>query len=278
MSALGFPDNYWRLVANRYRLWFGNILTLKQSLRVAVCAIILIVFGLVPGLPEGVYLRLVLSAEWCFVGVPLFTLIFAPIEVYWARALAKIDVLFPIILASFLTSLIIVFANYSFDFAFAHFDMPLWQRVAVATFICSLVAGLVFSYGVRELDDPWLSDHPVLTTMGAASRAKALQSPLLRSLPASKRGVILELTAADKHTEIRTEAGSHMVRIPLREATDKLQSHHGALVHRSHWLAFQEMDALFYEGGNPRLRLINGEVRPVSRKAIPGIKTALKID
>jgi len=61
----------------------------------------------------------------------------------------------------------------------------------------------------------------------------------------------------------------------LAEAQGKVPAADGMRIHRSHWVAFDQMVRLKFENGNPKLVITSGETLPVSRGQVSKLKKHL---
>lgn len=234
----------------------------------------------IPTIPNDMTDRMFLATQWIVLGIPVFLFVLVPSEVLVARHKPDLDIIFPTIAASLTTSAVMIAVH---DVVLPYLvgsepyqlpqDFTVMEGFAIAAFVCTLVARFLIGYGPELLSSANQATWRASTLDGTPTGSK--NSPLQSLMPRFKRGVVLELTAMNKSTEIRTEHGLHIVRLPLKSAVLEMPAGEGLLVHRSHWISFAEMDDLFYESGNPRLRLGNGEIRPVSRAAASEIRDFL---
>jgi len=104
--------------------------------------------------------------------------------------------------------------------------------------------------------------------------AASVESPILDRLPAEKRGQIQYMSAEGNYVMVTTSAGKELIRLTLMEAEAEV-SQSGIRIHRSHWVATDELTRLRYDKGNPKIELKSGTILPASRKAIPLIREAL---
>lgn len=100
------------------------------------------------------------------------------------------------------------------------------------------------------------------------------QDELQKLLPASKRGHLLLLKASGNYTEVITSAGSYMLRIGIGEA-ERSTTAKGLRVHKSYWVARDEILRLVYISGNPQIVTQSGESIPVSRSVVPALRAIL---
>lgn len=201
--------------------------------------------------------------------LPAMFLFFAPISVLAHRLRLPPSV--PFVSACFFSFSLL--AAFEFAIGFPDLDFALLPQVLLGTSALCIIGLPAFIANYRNTQEHLVELH--------GQRTPSVQNvhhipALMKHLPPQKRGALLELMTTNKFTEIRTENGEHRIRIPLREAVDHIPVGIGYLIHRSHWVAFSEMEAIFYESGNPRLRLVSGEIRPLSRKSVPEVKSHLE--
>jgi len=95
---------------------------------------------------------------------------------------------------------------------------------------------------------------------------------LLQRLPVGMRGALIRISAKDHFVEIHTEKGMHKIRMRFRDAMAELPDDLGMLVHRSHWVAVDQVDKMQQSGGKMSLRMKDGADVPVSRTFEPQVR------
>ncbi|SDW20623.1 LytTr DNA-binding domain-containing protein [Albimonas donghaensis] len=98
--------------------------------------------------------------------------------------------------------------------------------------------------------------------------------PLLRRLPADKRGALLRLTMNDHYVSVATDGGEEMLLMRLGDAMDEAWPEEGLRVHRSHWVARRAVREVRRDGDRAALTLVNGEEIPVSRARLRDLREA----
>lgn len=98
--------------------------------------------------------------------------------------------------------------------------------------------------------------------------------PILDRLPFDKRGALVSLTVEDHYVRIRTVNGEGMVLLRLSDAIREAGQTPGAQVHRSHWVAFDQVASVQRKGDRAILTLKTGAEIPASRSNIPKLKEA----
>lgn len=135
----------------------------------------------------------------------------------------------------------------------------------------ALTAGMIFAAAALT---------SALMTLISAKRAGAAtpppkpdQSPiLLDRLSPPLRGPLVALSAEDHYTRIRTTRGEALVLVALRDAIREAAPVPGQQVHRSHWVALDQITRLERSAGKGRLHLRHGDTIPVSRGNMAALK------
>ena len=102
----------------------------------------------------------------------------------------------------------------------------------------------------------------------------ASEPPLLRRLPADKRGGLLRLTMNDHYVSVATDGGEEMLLMRLGDAMNEAWPEEGLRVHRSHWVARRAVREVRRDGDRAALSLVNGEEIPVSRARLRDLREA----
>ncbi|MEY8839506.1 LytTR family DNA-binding domain-containing protein [Cribrihabitans sp. XS_ASV171] len=97
---------------------------------------------------------------------------------------------------------------------------------------------------------------------------------LERRLPNEFSGDVLRLTVEDHSVCVVTTEGNHVIRMRFTDAIDEMEPMRGYCTHRSHWVAETAIESVERQSGRISLRLINGDVVPVSRKYRPALEEA----
>lgn len=101
-------------------------------------------------------------------------------------------------------------------------------------------------------------------------KGKASEQPrLIRRLPASFNGSIYRLTVRDHNVDVVTSEGVFTIRSRFTDAIDEMEPVRGHCSHRSHWITDSAVVGSERTEGKVFLRLINGDLVPVSRKYKP---------
>lgn len=93
----------------------------------------------------------------------------------------------------------------------------------------------------------------------------APDAALQQRLPFDKRGVLVRLEAQDHYLKVVTGAGESLILLRLGDALSELSQFDGLRVHRSHWVARDQVREALRQDGRLRLRMSDGAEIPVSR-------------
>lgn len=107
----------------------------------------------------------------------------------------------------------------------------------------------------------------------AASLPPFLPDPMLFArLPNHLRAPLVALTATDHYTEVTTTAGQTRLLIRLSDAITESAPTPGLRIHRSHWVALDQITAARRDGLRAVVTLTDGSERPVSRTFVPALE------
>ncbi len=98
--------------------------------------------------------------------------------------------------------------------------------------------------------------------------------PLLARLPFDRRGPIVALSAEDHYTRVRTTRGDDLLLIRLADAMAEAAPTPGIRVHRSHWVALDQVATVRRDGERAIVTLRTGGDIPVSRSHMHAIRDA----
>ena len=108
----------------------------------------------------------------------------------------------------------------------------------------------------------------------AAAAGQFTPPRLTRRLPRDFNGSILRLTGRDHFVDVVSSEGSCTIRLRFGDAIDEMDTVTGFCTHRSHWVARRAIAEVERENGRIHLRLVNGDLVPVSRKYKPKLEAA----
>ncbi len=92
---------------------------------------------------------------------------------------------------------------------------------------------------------------------------------LARRLPEGFRGEFYRLTVRDHNVDVVTSEGTFTIRSRFTDAIDEMEPVAGHCSHRSHWVCDEAVVGVERSEGKIFLRLVNGDLVPVSRKYRP---------
>ncbi len=94
-------------------------------------------------------------------------------------------------------------------------------------------------------------------------------------LPPELRGRVRRISVESQYLRIFTDQGQSVIRCSLGKATGLVPQKSGIRIHRSHWLACEDIENLHFDNGNPRVTDSFGDIFPVSRSAVDTIREKL---
>jgi len=131
---------------------------------------------------------------------------------------------------------------------------PLWTLWA-GTFLAAACA-----YTVRAL----LTEQDNVAAATSA-RDRTEQPRLLQRIDAALHAPLVSISVRNHYVEVRTAVGQASLLMRLSDAIAETEGVDGAQVHRSHWVAWDQVLGVDRRGGNLMLRMAHGEAIPVSR-------------
>ena len=116
--------------------------------------------------------------------------------------------------------------------------------------------------------------RPAPVDSGAPAARQPHAPRLLARLPLDKRGALVSLSVQDHYVEIVTTRGRALVLMRLADAIAETEGCAGRQVHRSHWVALDQVARARREGARGVLELSDGREIPVSRTYLSQAKAA----
>ncbi|WP_247744069.1 LytTR family DNA-binding domain-containing protein [Ruegeria sp. R14_0] len=95
---------------------------------------------------------------------------------------------------------------------------------------------------------------------------------LARRLPASFQGQIYRLTSRNHYVDVVTSEGTFTIRSRLTDAIAEMEPLVGHCAHRSHWVAKDAVTGTEKVADRSYLKLVNGDLVPISRKYKPQLE------
>lgn len=136
-----------------------------------------------------------------------------------------------------------------------------WRMIAYVAPIAAAITVLVALFAEEATGD-------------AATPAAASSPRFLKRLKPTLGRRLIRLSMQDHYVEAVTDRGAQLVLMRLSDAVEELEGAAGWRIHRSHWVAEEEIEAVLREGGKTRLRMTDGSVLPVSRTYLPALREA----
>jgi hypothetical protein len=102
----------------------------------------------------------------------------------------------------------------------------------------------------------------------------SLTPRLLKRLPVNEPVEVVFLMADDHFVDVHTTAGTHRLRMRFKDAINEMEGVEGFCAHRSYWFNRAAVVEAIRINNAWRLRLVNGEEIPVSRKFQPNLEAA----
>lgn len=143
--------------------------------------------------------------------------------------------------------------------------LRIWRQ-AMLTIPATLVAVYAAAPILRET----LGHTPELVPIWGP--VTSIRVPLLLKLPPEHRSKVRRIHAANQYVEVVTATGTTMLRMGLKQAVEQLPKNMGWHCHRSLWINRDEVVALSFVKGQPQITDSEGNVFPVSRGSVAGIR------
>jgi hypothetical protein len=199
---------------------------------------------------------------------------------------------------------VIVFTTGPFGFVMGFVGCDIFHALRLPKWLASLVSGvlaglpisaIVFSVNIVLLQpgDLAINDLPLVLSIMAISAVLSLATyiaffsaqpapapvmpfgahpRLLDRLPAAHRAPLVALTATNHHTEVTTTAGTTRLLLRLSDAIAEAAPTPGLRIHRSHWVALDQIAAARRDGPRASVTLTDGTELPVSRGHLPALE------
>lgn len=139
-------------------------------------------------------------------------------------------------------------------------DLPV--LVAYTMVIAAVVSAVVTIFFLRFEQAP------------AAPGPQPARPRILDRLPPQLRGELSHLSVQDHYVEVRTDRGGRLVLMRLADAIAETGGAEGLQVHRSHWVALNQVAATHRRGGRLVLTMRDGTEVPVSRTYVSAARAA----
>lgn len=147
-------------------------------------------------------------------------------------------------------------------------NLALFQRLPVSL---GLLAANIFAATV-VITVTYAILHPGFDTQPDLPSVTAPR--LLSRLPLQKRGPLVSISVQDHYVDITTTKGSEMILLRFRDAVAETAPTPGLQIHRSHWVARDQIKAVQRKAGKTVVTLPDDRDLPVSRSFLPALREA----
>ncbi|MGH1444764.1 MAG: LytTR family DNA-binding domain-containing protein [Cognatishimia sp.] len=214
--------------------------------------------SVIPLLPRVVY-WLTLSSAFFFVGSFVGTWSHAALERHgWTMWPATITAG---ALAGIVIFVLLVMIN------LALFDFPIDCMSCMVTLGANVVGiSVIVTSAVVKIKMMMASGQAVATTIEPA--------PILRRLPFDKRGALISISVNDHYVDVITDKGQELLLLRLSDAMAEVGETKGMQVHRSHWVALDQITSARRDGAKAILTMSDGRDIPASRTYVSALKEA----
>ena len=167
---------------------------------------------------------------------------------------------------------------------------PLWLIVVCNALAIGLAVTIVliilnaFAFGFLPATSNELFTHWMFVTAISAvveTGAKLVRAPetdkhppLLDRLPYAKRGALIALSAEDHYVNVQTTQGTEMLLMRLSDAMKEVAPTVGLQIHRSHWVATDQITDVRRINDRGEVVLSSCETRPISRGYMAAVRDA----
>lgn len=129
-------------------------------------------------------------------------------------------------------------------------------------YLCVLLVGVAMSF---------LSFHPTFAPLRPPPPRPV---PFLDRLPEHAGARLVSLSMRDHYVEAVTDQDRVMIHLRFQDALAEVSSYPGLRIHRSHWVAFDAIEAVERQGRKLRVRTRAGQHLPVSDPYRPDLRAA----
>ena len=178
---------------------------------------------------------------------------FAPDSGPWLRTLIAAPV------TAFGVFALVIVLNYGF--LGLTMSVSNYAFIGVNVLVISIVVAGIMQFAYHEMPD---ADTPIEATRPA----------LLDRLPFDKRGPLVSISSEDHYIRVVTTKGDEMILMRLSDAMLEVGATQGLQVHRSHWVALDQVIAVDKHKDRAELTLTGGAIVPVSRSYLPALRDA----
>lgn len=147
--------------------------------------------------------------------------------------------------------------------------LPLLAYVVVISAVVSAVVALFMEQFERQQ-----AAASVLPVAAPPAPPAPRRPRILDRLPPHLRGELSHMTMQDHYVDIRTDKGGALVLMRFADAIAETDPVEGLQIHRSHWVALDQIAQTVRLGGRPMLKMKDGAMLPVSRSYLDAVRAA----
>jgi DNA-binding LytR/AlgR family response regulator len=136
-------------------------------------------------------------------------------------------------------------------------SIPLCALFCILTYL-TMHRQIAMATAETDLTEPTTISMPEI-------RPRAPQPPILSRLKPENRGALIRLTVRDHYTEVVTTRGRELVLLRFGDALMEIGNIEGIRLHRSHWVATDQVASLKRDNGKLFVVARDGIEMPVSR-------------
>lgn len=149
-----------------------------------------------------------------------------------------------------------------------------WLALGVAPLTADYLPGLAVNVFAVSAVVSVMIPFVLTRTRGVKIGSDNRRPAILDRLDHAKRGRLVSMSALDHYVEVATTAGTGLVLLRFGDALHEVAPVAGLRIHRSHWVALDEVRGARREGDRGVLTLTDGRELPVSRSYVPVVREA----
>lgn len=170
-------------------------------------------------------------------------------------------------------------ADFAFPFQVILGALSVGTAVTCVLIVLNLIAFRILPDTLWGLLAQWGVVTAISTVIEVSSRlvvgpSPVTPPPILDRLPFAKRGALVALSAEDHYVKVQTTKGTEMLLMRLSDAIKEVGQTEGFQVHRSHWVARDQIADVRRINDRGEIALKSGETRPISRGYMKAVRDA----
>ena len=143
--------------------------------------------------------------------------------------------------------------------------VPGWTEIGVFTGLCSLAVG-AYRHALRRKELIGTSQlAETVETEIPTEPAQPSVARLFERLPDRQDSRLISISVRNHYVDIRTTSGTTSLLMRLSDAIGETEGVDGDQIHRSHWVAWDEVVSATRSASKMTLTLIDGSTLPVSK-------------